>query len=135
MAPPLHVHLSPNSGTPIYRQIADEVRSAWLRGALKPGEKLPSVRDLAATLGVNPTTVVKAYDALAAERLITKRQGQGVFLDPRASGAPDTETEDELTVLARKLAIEGRRAGWTETELKKLLGDQLRELRPERKRS
>ncbi|MDA1264728.1 MAG: GntR family transcriptional regulator, partial [Planctomycetota bacterium] len=133
--PPLHVHLQPHGGPPLYRQIVDEVKSAFLRGALQPGEKLPSVRELAATLGINPTTVVKAYDTLAHERLIVRRQGQGAFVQAGEQPLHEDEKDSQLAELARRLAVEGRRLGRTETELVELLRDQLRALRPPKKSS
>lgn len=129
---PIDLRLRPSAGTPLYRQIVDEVRSAFVRGLLTPGEKLPSVRELSAQLGVNPTTVVKAYDGLEAERLIVRRQGVGAFVaestDPVIAPGED---EERLREGAAALALEGRRLGWSERRLVALFEDELRGLRPE----
>ena len=130
----LHIHIQPHAGPPLYQQIVDEVKSAFLRGAVEAGERLPSVRELAVTLGVNPTTVVKAYDTLANERLIVRRQGQGAFVaDGKPALAPE-EKESLLAELAHRLALEGLRLGWTETELVAQLRAELRALRPDKRR-
>jgi len=65
---------------PIYEQIGRNVRRLLARGALRPGEKLPSARDLAETLSVNPNTVVHAYGQLEARGIIEKRRGLGTFV-------------------------------------------------------
>ena len=130
----LSIHIQPGSGEPLYRQIADEVRAAFLRGDLRAGDKLPSVRALAAQLGMNPTTIVKAYDVLAAERLIVRRQGQGAFVAGGSEPLHEGEQDERLRQAAARLALEGRRLGWTEKQLAALLREELQKLRPEKKR-
>lgn len=132
---PLRIHIQPHTGVPLYRQIVDEVKAAFLRGAIRPGDKLPSVRELAAELAVNPTTIVKAYDTLDHERLVVRRQGQGAFV---ADGVPSLRPEERdelLTRLARDLAREGRRLGRSEKELTELLRRELQRLRPDKRRT
>jgi GntR family transcriptional regulator len=65
---------------PIYRQLRDRVVAMMLDGALKEGDPLPSVRQVAAELRVNPLTVLKGYQELADEELIEKRRGLGMFV-------------------------------------------------------
>jgi len=65
---------------PIFEQIAKNVHQMLARGALKPGDKLPSARDLAAKLSVNPNTIVHAYNQLEAQGVIEKRRGLGTFV-------------------------------------------------------
>jgi GntR family transcriptional regulator len=125
---PIRIH--PNSGVPLYRQIANEVKAAFLRGFLRPGERLPSVRELAASHGLNPTTVVKAYDQLDRERLIVRRQGQGAFVAGGTEPLSPDERDERVERLADELALEGRRLGLSEAELVELLKVKLRDLRP-----
>jgi GntR family transcriptional regulator len=66
---------------PIYLQIMNFVKKLIVRGTLKPGEKVPSVRDMAVHLGVNPNTVQKAYEELESEGVIFTRRGQGNFVN------------------------------------------------------
>ena len=123
-------HLEPNSGVPLYRQIVDEVKKATLTGLLKDGDRLPSVRELARSLGINPTTVVKAYDQLAQERLIVLRHGLGAFVTTGRPALPPAEREERVDRLATRLAVEGRRHGYTESRLLTVLKLALRRLRP-----
>ena len=107
------------------------MRSAFVRGVLVSGEKLPSVRELSGQLGVNPTTVVKAYDALEAERLIQRRHGVGAFVaESTAPLIAPGEDEERLREAAAGLALEGRRLGWSEERLVKLFEEELEGLRP-----
>ncbi|MDR2216323.1 MAG: GntR family transcriptional regulator [Nevskiaceae bacterium] len=72
---------------PIYRQLRDRVIAMVLEGALKEGEPLPSVRQVATEQRINPLTVLKAYQQLADEGLVEKRRGLGMFVAAGASAA------------------------------------------------
>jgi len=126
----MQFQVSPNSGVPLFRQIANQVKAAHLRGALAPEERLPSVRELARDLAVNPTTVVKAYELLERERVIVCRHGQGAFVRGGIEPLRDEERERLLGDLASELAREGRRLGTSESQLLGLLENELRKLRP-----
>ena len=77
------IHITTGSGTPIYRQIVDQVRLAAATGALAPGEPLPSVRSLAERLLVNPNTVAKAYGDLVRDGVLESHHGLGFFVARR----------------------------------------------------
>ena len=79
----IDLKISPGSGTPIFRQIVDQVRLAVARKATVEGDPLPSVRALAERLVLNPNTVARAYAELSREGLIETRQGKGVFIASR----------------------------------------------------
>ena len=81
------------SSGPIFEQIAKNVHQMLARGALKPGDKLPSARDLAAKLSVNPNTIVHAYNQLEAQDVIEKRRGLGTFV---REDAPVTGMKREM---------------------------------------
>jgi GntR family transcriptional regulator len=70
-----------NDGQPIYRQLRDRVVAMILEGALKEGDPLPSVRNVAAEYRVNPLTVLKGYQQLADEGLVETRRGRGMFIN------------------------------------------------------
>jgi len=74
-----------NESQPIYRQLRDRVVAMMLDGGLKEGDALPSVRQVAAELTVNPLTVLKGYQELVDEELIEKRRGLGMFVKAGAS--------------------------------------------------
>ena len=72
-------------GAPIYRQLKDRVIAMMLDGVLKPGDALPSVRQVAAEYQLNPITVSRAYQELADEALVEKRRGLGMFVTEEAA--------------------------------------------------
>ncbi|MCD9031985.1 GntR family transcriptional regulator [Luteimonas sp. Y-2-2-4F] len=74
-----------NEGAPIYRQLKERVIAMMLDGVLKPGDALPSVRQVAADYQLNPITVSRAYQELADESLVEKRRGLGMFVTEEAS--------------------------------------------------
>lgn len=74
-----------SDGAPIYRQLKDRVIAMMLDGLLKPGDALPSVRQVAAEYRLNPITVSRAYQELADEGLVEKRRGLGMFMTPQAA--------------------------------------------------
>ncbi|MFZ2236510.1 MAG: GntR family transcriptional regulator [Dokdonella sp.] len=76
-----------NDSTPIYRQLRDRVVAMILDGVLKPGEALPSVRQVAADFQINPITVSKSYQELVDESLVEKRRGLGMFVTEGAREA------------------------------------------------
>ena len=70
-------------GRPIYEQVKEELRRLVVSGALRPGDKLPSVRELAGTLAINPNTIQRSYRELEAEGYITSVPGKGSFVSAR----------------------------------------------------
>lgn len=88
------IRIEKGSSVPITRQLADQIRAQCLAGTLKPGDRLPSVRELARQIAVNVNTVFRVYERLAAERLIEMRHGDGTIVRPR-SASEDTEHQLE----------------------------------------
>jgi GntR family transcriptional regulator len=76
-----------DNSVPIYRQLRDRVVAMILEGALKEGDPLPSVRNVAAEFRLNPLTVLKGYQQLVDEQLVEKRRGLGMFVSLGASKA------------------------------------------------
>jgi GntR family transcriptional regulator len=93
----------------IFEQIAKNVRRLLARGDLRPGEKLPSARELAGTLSVNPNTIVHAYGELEARGIIEKRRGLGTFV--REDAPVETMRKDMLRDIAETFVEEARRLG------------------------
>ncbi|MFZ5825785.1 MAG: GntR family transcriptional regulator [Bacillota bacterium] len=85
------LHIDPSSGTPIYRQIVDQVRQAVASGVLRAGDRLPSVRDMAVELAVNPNTIAKAYQELERDGVIVTPRGRGSFVADRDHGLDEAE--------------------------------------------
>jgi GntR family transcriptional regulator len=78
----MQIHLSRSDERPLYVQIMDAVRRALVRGTLRPDDALPSVRDLASDLRVNPRTVSQAYAELERDGVVRVRHGKGTFVSP-----------------------------------------------------
>jgi len=93
----------------IFEQIAKNVRRLLARGDLRPGEKLPSARELAGTLSVNPNTIVHAYAGLESQGIIEKRRGLGTFV--REDAPVETMRKDMLRDIAETFVEEVRRLG------------------------
>jgi GntR family transcriptional regulator len=84
-ASPIEFRLDPASGVPTYLQLVQQVEHALRLGYLKPGDQLPKVRDVVASLAINPNTVLKAYRELETKGLTAGRPGQGTFIEATLS--------------------------------------------------
>ena len=111
--------------TPLYAQIASRVKLAIAAGELAAGEGLPSVRQLAARLRINPATVVQAYRALETEGFVEMRQGAGTFVHELAPARKAQERKTAARRLVRELLTEGGRMGISPQELAAVLRDEL----------
>jgi GntR family transcriptional regulator len=98
-ASPIAFRLDPASGVPTYLQLVRQVEQALLLGYLRPGDRLPKVRDVVADLAINPNTVLKAYRELEHKGLAAGRPGQGTFVEADVSQV----TLPDLTRLRREL--------------------------------
>lgn len=76
----MELRIDPDSAVPIYLQIVHTVKHHVATGKLKPGEQLPTVRELATNLRINPNTVARAYDQLDGDNVITTQQGRGTYV-------------------------------------------------------
>lgn len=91
----------PGSTEPIYRQLVDQVRRLVAGGQLAPGDALPSVREVALQLAVNPMTVSKAYGLLELENLLERRRGIGMIVADRPAGRGGASAAGERLALLR----------------------------------
>lgn len=89
------LHLDYRDARPIYEQVRDGLRKLMVTGVMQEGEKLPSVRALAATLAINPNTIQKAYEALEAEGYVYSVAGKGSFVAPQ-TGVDDSHRKQLL---------------------------------------
>ncbi len=103
--------LDPRSPTPLYAQIAGTIRVAVAAGELESGQTLPSVRQLAIRLRVNPATVVQAYRDLEAEGFVEMRQGAGTFIKDVADSRKSAELETQAAQMVRTMLAEAARRG------------------------
>jgi GntR family transcriptional regulator len=111
-------HIDPRSPTPLYAQIAEQLRVAIAAGELRPGKALPSVRQLAARLRLNPATVVQAYRDLEAAGFVELRQGAGTFVRAVPTEQLALERRTQARQLVRAMVAEAGRLGIPSDELK-----------------
>ncbi len=117
------------SGVPVYRQIIDQVRTGVAAGTLAAGDQLPTVRQLAVDLAINPNTVMRAYRELELGGMLETHQGTGTFISDKKITRNSGERERHLTQLANEFAARAGAAGFSVEELL----DRLRELAPQSK--
>ena len=115
-----------HSGVPVYRQIIDQVRSGMASGSLTAGDQLPTVRQLAVDLAINPNTVLRAYRELELGGLLETHQGTGTFVADKKVEKKSAERDRQLGQMAGEVAARAGAAGFTVEELI----DRLRELLP-----
>src|SRR5580658_1672527 len=106
-----------HSGMPVYRQIMDQVRGGIASGALTSGDQLPTVRQLAVDLEINPNTVVRAYRELELGGLLETHQGTGTFISTQKMKRADAEREKQLAQIAADCVSRAGAAGFTVEEL------------------
>ena len=117
----MHIILNHTSMVPIYEQIMGYIKSAVIKGEMKPGEALPSVRTLASELKISALTVKKAYDRLEEEGFVVTVHGKGSFVAEANTGlAVETRRREAENILSQ--AIESvRAAGLTDEEIRTLM--------------
>lgn len=115
------IRIDPTSAEPLFEQVVYAVKSAVARGTAQVGDKLPSVRELARDLGINPNTVVRAYEALERDGVIVRRQGAGCFLTGGGSELATAERRRQLQELLRRAATEAFHLGFTAADIEKAL--------------
>ncbi len=101
-----------NSNKAIFLQIRDTIRERILSGELKPGDRIPSVREYGADIGVNPNTVMRTYERLTSEGVIFNKRGIGYFISEEArdivlESSRKEFLEEELPVVIRKMELLG----------------------------
>ena len=119
-------HVDPRSPTPLYAQIAARLRVAIASGELRPGDGLPSVRQLAAKLRINPATVVQAYRDLESDGLVATRQGAGSVVQDVAPDKKTREREQEARRLVRELLANAGSLGITAADLRAAIDKELK---------
>lgn len=126
----MHIHIDRGSSTPISRQLVEQISAACASGRWKPGDRLPSVRQLARELTVNQNTVLRVYEKLTAEGLLEMRHGDGTFVASRATRKQWNEQRqqfiDELLLVLRR----GQLLGITQNELQEIVRETLATIEP-----
>lgn len=111
------------SGVPVYRQIIDQVLGGIASGSLEPGAQIPTVRQVAVDLAINPNTVVRAYRELEIRGVLETQQGTGTFISRQKIKRDDLERRRQLNQLVTEFVSRAGAAGFTVAELLEQLKD------------
>ncbi len=125
--------LDARSGVPVYRQIIDQVLVAVASGTLVAGDQLPTVRQVAVDLAINPNTAGKAYRELEIRAVLETQQGTGTFISSRKVKLDEAERQRQLTQLTGEFVARAGGAGFTARELAACLSEYLDEHENRRK--
>ena len=127
------LRVDPAAPEPLFGQIVRRVKEAVAAGELSPGDRLPSVRELARELAINPNTVARAYEALERDGVIVRRQGAGCFVTDRPSPLSAAERRRRLRELARHAVTEAFHLGFDADAVEAAVRSELERVRfPER---
>lgn len=119
----MFLRVEKGSAVPISRQIADQIASLCASGGLRPGERLPSVRELARELAVNQNTVLRVYERLCGEGLLEMRHGQGTFVADGVTKGLRSMHRARLFHELRQIACQAAGLGLSVDELHELLSE------------
>jgi GntR family transcriptional regulator len=114
---PLEIRLDVQSGVPVYRQIIDQIMGGIATGAVKGGDQLPTVRQLAVDLAINPNTVIRAYRELEIRGMLETQQGTGTFISHQKLQRDDVERQRKLSQIVGEFTARAGSAGFTIEEL------------------
>ena len=109
--------LDPKSGVPFYRQVIDQIKFAIADGRLGPGDQLPTVRQLAVDLKINPNTVSRAYQELEIKGVLTSQMGTGTFIGTEKVEIADPERIRMLDQICTELLARASSYGFTLAEI------------------
>jgi GntR family transcriptional regulator len=101
----IFVRIEPSSSVPIYRQIIDQIKYQVATGVLKEGDKVPSVRELAARLAVNQNTILKVYNELCRQNVLKIERGDGTYVSSNRQTIPTAERKKTVSNVLREAAI------------------------------
>jgi GntR family transcriptional regulator len=110
----MHIYIDPRGKSPVWEQIAEQVKEFVIKGVLLPNEKLPSILDLSSMLIVNHNTVSKAYQYLERQGIVTTVRGKGTFVCDTFNPTANEEEQIEIKKALKKLLIEASCIGVTQ---------------------
>ena len=113
----LKIAIEPASGVPLYRQIIDQIKYAVANGELAAGDRLPTVRQLAVDLSINPNTVAKAYNELELTGYVDTQQGSGTFIADKKVEISEIERGKKLAEIVQRFMSEAASYGFGMDEI------------------
>ncbi|MBU3189996.1 GntR family transcriptional regulator [Clostridium bowmanii] len=117
------INIDSRSSKPIYEQIIEKIKENIIKGILKPGDKLPSVRELASLITINPNTISKAYNELERMSAIEVIRGKGTFVVENFQPIMDEEKLKEIRDHMKKIIIEAHYIGVDKNKLIEILSE------------
>ncbi|MBZ5514606.1 MAG: GntR family transcriptional regulator [Acidobacteriia bacterium] len=120
---PFQFRLDLQSGVPVYRQLIDQVQAGIATGVLQPGHQLPTVRQVAVDLAINPNTVLRAYRELEIRGVLETQQGTGTFISHREVRPDHAERQRQLEQLVNEFEARAGAAGFTIQDVAEVLLD------------
>lgn len=116
------------SNKPIYEQIVEQVKFHVLKGHLKPGDAIPSVRKLALDISITPGTVAKAYQELERQHIIETIRGKGTFIAGTIEMKPDDNRMEESKKMMRSAVLEMKVMGLSEEQVTEIVREMYKEM-------
>ena len=124
---PSQFEVHPSSGVPIYLQIIEQINAMIAGGNLGEGDMLPSVRQMATELGVNPMTISKAYSKLEAEEVVGRVRGKGMQVQKSTLSGNSKVRMQELKPMMEQAIVRGRQLGLSDEQIQSVVNKLLRE--------
>ncbi|MFO7769023.1 MAG: GntR family transcriptional regulator [bacterium] len=121
----MRLNIDPDSGVPVYLQIVQGVKRSIALGSLREGEQLPSVREVAEQLTVNPNTVAKAYRNLEREGVVDTRKGVGTFVTDGELDLPDQERREIVREMIERAIVESQHLRLGPAAVREIFEDRL----------
>lgn len=124
------IHINPSNGIPIYDQVVRQIKFALAAGALRKGELIPSVRELARQLAINPNTVARAYRQLQDEGMLTSLRGTGLQVAEGAKRQCRSDRTQLIRDRIRDVLQEAKRSGLDADEVRQLVEREMKTWEP-----
>ncbi len=131
----MFMKIDATDGVPLYLQIAKEIKHSIAVGSLRPGEQIPSVREIALQITVNPNTVAKAYRELETQGIVETRRGTGTFVSNEVFAISEEERSRIVSNLIDRVVDEANHLQMDEDELMRLFIERISAFREERQES
>ena len=121
----MRVHIDYNSSEPIYRQAVEQIKLMVVSGQLREGDRIPSIRELARELAINPTTAAKVYTELEHAGVLALRQGQGAFIRNNPNLVAPKAARKIVADQAQRMIVDGLRLGLDGGTIQGFVGEEL----------